>query len=55
MSDEKLLQYFIETTNQRLTEIDKKLDLLINFRIMLVTGAAVVSGIVSLIFQIVMK
>jgi hypothetical protein len=55
MSDDKLLQYFIDSTNERLDKIEEKLDLLISFRIMLLGAAAVVSTVVALSVQILIR
>jgi len=47
--DNQLFQYFIEQTNDRFDKIDKKLDQLITFRLMLLGGAAALSAIVSVL------
>ena len=49
MSPQGRLDYFIENTDKRLEKIEAKLEQLINFRMLLLGGAAVVSGIVSFI------
>jgi hypothetical protein len=48
MSDEKF-DYFIETTNDRLKNIESKLDELISFRLMLMGASLAVSSIASII------
>lgn len=50
--DNNLLAYFIEETNKRFDKIDRKLDELISFRLMLLGGAAALSAIVSLLIAI---
>lgn len=45
-----LMHYHIEQTNDRLKNIEEKLEQLINFRMMLFGGAATISAIISLIF-----
>jgi hypothetical protein len=43
-----LLKYFVQKTDDRFDVIDKKLDKLISFRLMLIGGAAVISAIISI-------
>lgn len=53
MPNKELLDYYIRHTDQRFAEVNKKLDMLINFRWLLIGAAAGVSGIVSVLFQVV--
>mgnify|MGYP001432744602 CR=1 FL=1 len=54
MSQEKL-DYFISRTDQRLRDMDSKMDKLIGFRWMLLGIASALSAIVSLIIAIYIK
>lgn len=46
--DEKLLQYFIEQTNDRLNKIDANIEKLLAFRFKLIGAVITVSFIISL-------
>jgi hypothetical protein len=50
--DKDLFTYFIDETNKRFDRVEKKLDQLISFRLMLLGGAAVISAIISLIASV---
>jgi len=52
--NEKLLEYYIAKSDERLDRLESKVDKLISFRVMLVGAAVAVSGLVSVGFQIVM-
>lgn len=45
-------EYFIDETNKRFDKIDKKLDELISFRLMLLGGAATIATIISLLITL---
>ena len=51
---EEKIDYFIDQTNKRLEQIDKKLEQLISFRLMLIGSAATISVIFSAITTVVM-
>ena len=51
MTQDKLVEYFIDETNKRLDRIDEKLERLISFRLILIGVAMTVSTIVSVIVQ----
>ncbi len=53
-SDVSKTDYFIEETNKRLEKIDAKLDMLINFRLILMGSAATLSIIFSVLTTLVM-
>lgn len=52
MPNKELLDYYIKHTDERFKEVNKKLDMLISFRWLLIGAAAGVSGIVSVVFQL---
>lgn len=52
MNDNHKFDYFIEETNKRFDKIDRKLEELINFRMMLLGGAFAISAIVSLLMAV---
>ncbi len=45
---ESKVEYFIERTDRKLSEIDKKIEALLAFKFMLLGGSALVSLLVSL-------
>lgn len=47
--------YFIDQTNKRLEAMDKKLDQLITFRLMLIGGSAVISLVTAAIFELIIN
>lgn len=53
--EEKLFTYFVTQTNERLSNIENKLDQLITFRMMLIGASIAISTIVSLIVTIYVK
>lgn len=53
MASDDLVKYFIEHTNDRFDQLEKKVDRLISFRAALVAGAGVISVIVSAGFQLI--
>lgn len=48
MEDKTMFHYFVDQTNNRLDSIEKKIDTLITFRMMLIGASLAVSAIVSL-------
>lgn len=54
MANDDLLKYFIKQSNERFDSIESKLDKLISFRWMLIGASVGISGIVSVVFQVVM-
>lgn len=52
MPSDDLLKYFIEKSNERFDAIEKKIDMLISFRLVLIGASVGVSGLISAIFQI---
>jgi len=53
MQDEReLIHYFMKSTDNRLASIEKKLEQLISFRMMLYGMAAAVSAIVSILIAV---
>lgn len=55
MPSDDLIKYYIEQSDKRFSQIDKKLDKLISFRVMLIGAAAGISGLVSVLFQVAMQ
>ena len=49
MTDKKLMDYYIDHTNQRLDKIEEKLDKVLSFRWQIIGGAASISFFISLI------
>lgn len=47
--ENELLNYYIKSTNERLTKIDKKIDQLIQFKWQIIGGSVVVSAITTVI------
>lgn len=48
MTEDEMIKYVITPINKRLNEMDRKLDQLISFRMMLLGGAGVIAGLVSI-------
>jgi hypothetical protein len=55
MDDAKLMEYFIDQTNQRFDKIDHKLEQLVSFRLILIGVAMAVSAIISVVVQFINK
>ena len=55
MPDEKLLEYFIDQTNERLDKQDAKLDSILKWKWMIAGGTTVISTLSALIVAIVFK
>ena len=55
MSDEDLVKYFIERTDERLAEMDKKIDELLSFKWQIVGGSVVISLIINFIIDRLIK
>jgi len=55
MDDASLMKYFIDETNKRFDKIDRKLEQLISFRMLLIGIAMTVSAIISVFVQFINK
>lgn len=53
MASDDLVKYFIDHSNERFDRIEEKVDKLITFRLVLIGSAVGISGLVSIIFQVV--
>ena len=54
MASDDLLKYFMKQTNERFDSLERKVDKLISFRLMLIGASVGISGLVSVFFQILM-
>lgn len=55
MPSDDLLRYHMKQTDIRFDRLEKKVDKLISFRMMLIGAAVGASGLVSVIFQVTME
>lgn len=53
--DKELLEYFISRTDKRFDQLERKLDTLLKFKWQIISGATVVSGLVAIAIQFIMK
>lgn len=54
MEQGDLIKYFIKHTDERFSEIERKIDGLISFKWKLIGAAGVLSFIISILFEVVM-
>jgi hypothetical protein len=55
MSQEKLVEYFIEQTNDRLERMEDKMDKLLAFKWQIIGGSVAISALVGLVGQVFMS
>jgi len=55
MGDEELVKYFIERTDQRLEEMDNKINELLSFKWQIIGGATAISVLINLAISVVVK
>ena len=54
MPEHELVEYFIERTDQRFDELERKVDKLLTFKWQIIGGSIVLSGFVSLTMTLLM-